>query len=969
MCNVLRCGGFVTNLGAVVGGGGAGVADLQIGVLGPLVVSRGGVSRALGPRLAVLLSVLVMEAGRGVSAHRLVDMLWGGDAPDSARATLRSHVSHLRRALGGGGIAADDPDASSGRHGGPVVVTMGSGAGVGYRLDVDPERVDVFRFERRCAEGSGLLAANTTGHEQRAVEVFADGLALWRGPAFAQVADLAFAQAHIGRLDTLRWSARYGYAQALARCGRRTEAIGLLVSMTAEDPYDEAVRRSLALSLYAEHRIEEAARVCREGVLLLRERGLDAPELDALQQAVLRREVPQAEQARPARHGRQAESGAPVEVPRMLPPDVTRFVGREEQLTHARLHLRDGATLLVTGSAGVGKTSLVTRLAHLAVGDFPDGQLYVDLRGFDEGRALDPATALRRFLDALGVPTARTPRDVEAQAALYRATLTGRRVLVVLDNASHAAQVRPLLPGVPSCAAVVTSRSQLLGLVAIDGAHPSTLDVMTVPEARDLLAARIGHARLAAAPDAADDVIGLCARLPLALAIVASRTAARPHVALDAVAGELRESGDLSAWTTEDPAADVRTVFSWSYRALKHDCAALFRLLGLHPGPSVSLAAVAAAAGVSQPSARAVLRTLCEAHLVSEPSHGRYACHDLLRAYAGELLHLVDDDSTRRAATRRLLDYYLHSAYRAARQLVPNRRALAPPDCDPGVTPEQFGDDGSAMAWLRVEYPVLCGVIQLAARHGLDRHAYQIPWALAGFFERNGHFTDWLLSQQEALSAARRLADPQMEASSHVGLAAVNARLGHLDTVLEHLGHADRLYRELGDRDGRAYVQLCMGWAYGPRGQDRQALGSAKAALRLYIDAGNHNGQAMARNNIGWFHAQLGEYGEALANCRSALEQLRASGNLYWEGRTWESLGYIHHRLGEHTEAVTCYQAALDRLHDIGNRPYATQVMARLAETYQALGDLQAARHVQHDTAALLAELARGGSVLDATAK
>ncbi len=931
------------------------MADLQIGVLGPLVVSRGGVPRALGPRLATLLSVLVMEAGRGVSAHRLVDMLWGGDAPDSARATLRSHVSHLRRALQDSDDTAADDANTSGRQGGPVVVTIGSGAGVGYRLDVDPERVDVFRFERRCAEGSRLLA---TGHEQRAVEVFAEGLALWRGPAFAHVADLAFAQAYIGRLDTLRWSARYGYAEALARGGRRTEAIGLLVSMTAEDPYDEAVRRLLALSLYAEHRIDEAARVCREGVLLLRERGLDAPELDALQQAVLRRDVPR------------AGPGARVEVPRMLPPDVTRFVGREEQLTHARRYLRDGATLLVTGSAGVGKTSLVTRLAHLAAGDFPDGQLHADLRGFDEGRALDPATALRRFLDALGLPADRIPRDVEAQAALYRATVAGRRVLVVLDNASHAAQVRPLLPGTPSCATVVTSRNQLLGLVAIDGAHPSTLDVMTVPEARDLLAARIGHARLAAAPDAADDVIGLCARLPLALAIVASRTAARPHVALDAVAGELRESGaDLSAWTTEDPAADVRTVFSWSYRALKDDCAALFRLLGLHPAPSVSLAAVAAAAGVSQPSARALLRTLCEVHLVSEPSHGRYACHDLLRAYAGELLHLVDDDSTRRAATQRLLDYYLHSAYRAARQLSPNRRALAPPDCDPGVTPELFGDAGSAMAWLRVEYPVLCGVIQLAARHGLDRHAYQIPWALAGFFERNGHFTDWLLSQQEALSAAQRLADPQMEASSHVGLAAVNARLGHLDTVLEHLGHADRLYRELDDRDGQAYVQLCMGWAYGPRGQDRQALDGAKAALRLYIDAGNHNGQAMARNNIGWFHAQLGEYGEALAHCRSALEQLRASGNLYWEGRTLESLGYIHHRLGEHTEAVTCYQAALDRLRDIGNRPYATQVMTRLAEAYHALGDLQAARRVQHDTAALLAELARGGSVLDAIAK
>ena len=322
---------------------------------------------------------------------------------------------------------------------------------------------------------------------------------------------------------------------------------------------------------------------------------------------------------------------------------------------------------VITGTAGVGKTALAVHWAHRISDRYPDGQLYVNLRGFDPtGTAVAPAEAIRGFLDAFGVTPPQIPLSLQAQAALYRSLLAGRRVLILLDNAAEDDQIRPLLPGSPGCLVIVTSRNELRGLIVTEGAHPVDLDLLSTAEARQLLSRRAGESRVLAELPAADDIIALCARLPLALMLVAARAAAHPGFRLAALAAELREAGgSLDAFSGQDQATNVRAVFAWSYLRLSTPARRLFRLLGLHYGPDISTPAVASLAGMAREQIRPALAELARAHLVTERVPGRFAFHDLLRAYATELAGAHDSDDYRRAARRRMLDHYLHSAYRA----------------------------------------------------------------------------------------------------------------------------------------------------------------------------------------------------------------------------------------------------------------------------------------------------------------
>ncbi|TWH70393.1 DNA-binding SARP family transcriptional activator [Micromonospora olivasterospora] len=629
---------------------------LRVGVLGPVRAERDGTPVRLGPRLVALLSVLVVEVGRPVPAARLMTLLWGDRSASAA--TLRSHVSHLRRAL--------TPDPADAR----VLVTVGSAGSVGYQLDLPPERIDAWRFERAYDEGRRLLSDGAT---ERAAAVFGEALALWRGPAYADVADQPFALREIARLDSMRRSVWRGHAEALCALGRYPEAVGQLVGAVADEPYDEALRRLLALALYAEQRVEEAAQVCREGLTLLRERGLDAPGLHEVQRAILRREAPPA-----------AWPG-PRAAPCLLPPEPVRFVGRTAEFERARRHLCDPMSareaLVVTGPAGVGKTTFAVRVAHTVADRFPDGQLYVNLRGFDPGgAATTPDEAVRGFLDALHVPAQRIPATLDARVGLYRSLLADRRILVVLDNARDAAQVRPLLPGAPGSAVLVTSRNQMTGLAAADGADPLVLDVLTAAEARLLLEWRLGVDRLVVEPLAVDEVVAACAGLPLALAVVAARACVHRKFPLGALAAELCTGRvGLDGFANGDAATDVRAVFSWSYRALAADAARMFRLLGLSPGPDVTVPVVASLAGLPVRRVRPLLTELCELHLVTEHAPGRYTFHDLLRAYATELAHTVDTPADRDAAQHRLVGHYLGTAHRAARLLAPHRDGIPAP--------------------------------------------------------------------------------------------------------------------------------------------------------------------------------------------------------------------------------------------------------------------------------------------------
>jgi hypothetical protein len=416
---------------------------------------------------------------------------------------------------------------------------------------------------------------------------------------------------------------------------------------------------------------------------------------------------------------------------------------------------------VVTGIAGVGKTALALHWAHRVRERFPDGQLHVDLRGFDpRGAAVTPADAMRSVLDALGVPPTRIPSGTEALAHLYRSGFDGRRCLLLLDNAADGEQVRPLLPGAPAARVVVTSRTQLLGLVATHEAVPVPLEPLDAPTARALLRRRIGD-RLDREPQARDALVARCAGLPLALALVAARAVVDPGTPMAALVTEIGERGASTALAAvRDPVADPREVFGWSYEALAPADRRLFRLTGLHPGPDLTVPAAASLAVDDPPAVASTLGRLVEAGLLGEPVPGRYALHDLLREFAAERGAAEDARVDRDAAATRLLDHYLHSALAADRRLEPERDPVHPPAALPGVRPEEPADAAAALAWFSAERSVLMRLLPVAREAGADRHLWQLAWSLVAYFDLQGHWADFAASQQEAVAAARRLGDP-----------------------------------------------------------------------------------------------------------------------------------------------------------------------------------------------------------------
>jgi Domain of unknown function (DUF4062)/NB-ARC domain len=499
-------------------------------------------------------------------------------------------------------------------------------------------------------------------------------------------------------------------------------------------------------------------------------------------------------------------------VPRQLPAAVQHFAGRTTELAALtgllRRRAETGGTVVISaigGTAGVGKTALAVYWAHQVADRFPDGQLYVNLRGFDPaGTVVEPAEAVRRFLDAVGVPPERIPADLDAQAALYRSQLAGRRMLVVLDNARDTAQVRPLLPGAPTCLVLVTSRNQLSGLVAADGAHPIILKLLTPDEAQDLLTRRLGPDRTAAEPEAVEQIITACARLPLALAIVAAQAATHPHLPLATLASELCTDADrLGPLTTDDPATDVRAVFSWSYHALIPEAARLFRLLGLHPGPDISTPTAASLAALPTSRVRLLLAELARANLIVEPIPGRYGFHDLLRAYAADLAHTVDTDQQRHNATHRILDHYLHTAYTAERLLNPARDPITLSSPQTGVAPEQLVDHRQALDWFTTERPVLLATVDHAATTGWDTHAGQLTWTLTTFLGRRGHWHDQVVAGRAAVAAAQRLADPPAQARAYRTVADAYILLGVSTTPTPSCGKLSTSTGRLATRSGK----------------------------------------------------------------------------------------------------------------------------------------------------------------------
>jgi tetratricopeptide (TPR) repeat protein len=653
-------------------------------------------------------------------------------------------------------------------------------------------------------------------------------------------------------------------------------------------------------------------------------------------------------------------------VPAQLPADVPGFAGRGEHLAWldkllAGVEADAPAAVVisaVSGTAGVGKTALAVRWAHRVRGEFPDGQLYVNLRGFDPGgRVMEPAEAVRGFLDALGVPPQRVPPGLQAQTGLYRSLLADKRVLVILDNARDAEHARPLLPGAPTAFAIVTSRSQLTPLVTA-GAHPLTLDVLSNTEARELLARRLG-AQAAGEPAAVQEIVTRCARLPLALSIAAAR-AQQSGFPLSVMAGELTDAGTrLDALDAGDAATQVRAVLSWSYQALTPAAARLFRLLGLHPGPDVSVAAAASLAGEPAHQTRPLLAELTRANLLSEQVPGRYAFHDLLRAYATDLANAVDNPEQRQAAADRLLDHYTHTACTASRLLHPTRDPIPLPLRPPaaGATPNLLPDHRQAMAWLTAEHPVTLAALRLAADLGYDRHTWQLAWALHTFLLRRGHWHDLAAAWQAALDAAGRLGDLAAQAHAHRSLAYTDTRLGRYPDAHTHHQHALDLSALAGDRIEQARIHLEIGYLYERQDRPDQALDHAQQALTLYQAAAHRRGQAIALNGVGWYHALVGDHTKAITYCEQALTLLQRLDEHWGQAATWDSLGYAHRHLAHYAQAVNCYQHALTLYRDLGDRHEEANTLANLGDAHHAAGDADAARAAWWHALAIFTDL------------
>ncbi len=668
--------------------------------------------------------------------------------------------------------------------------------------------------------------------------------------------------------------------------------------------------------------------------------------------------------SRPGRAGAAPAAQATV-VPRQLPAGVAHFAGRTAELAALQAWQHEAASadeavkvLVIGGTAGAGKTALAVHWAHQSAGEFPDGQLYVNLRGFDpSGTPVAPGDALRWFLGAFGVTEEQIPDSVDAQSALYRSMLAGKRVLVILDNARDAAQVRPLLPGSRSCLALVTSRARLPGLAATEGARLVPLDVLTADEARELLAGRLGE-RARAEADAAQQLTEACSRLPLALSIVAARVAARPYLPLADLVRELADAqGRLEALDAGDPVASVRAVFSWSCEQLSGPAARMFRLLGLHAGPDVTLAAAASLAGVDRAQAVAAVAELADAHLIAEHAPGRYAFHDLLRAYAAYLAGSTDTDAERGDAVRRVLDHYLHTASGGSSLLNPVRPQLPLGPPQPGVTPEPMGSVGDALAWFEAERQVLIAAITQAAEAGLDARAWQLPWSVWLFFDREGYWHDQVAIQRIAIAAAGRLGNRARQAHAYRDLGCTYGRLGQLAEARDLCTQALDLHREVGDRMGEARAHSEIAMLAEQQGRIAEALGHAQLSLALYRDEGYEPGLAKMLNGVGWMHALLGDYEQALEFCEQALGMYQGRGDPLNEAATWDSLGYSLLHLGRLEEAISCLRTAVGLIEVLRTGYYQTTMLVHLGDAYYAAGQLPQARQAWQEALAILEDL------------
>lgn len=876
-------------------------------VLGPLEVYLDGEPVPVpSGRSQVLLAALLLRANRFVPVDELVDLVWDGTPPrfDRAKATLHMVVRRLRVALG-------DADCVRTRTG-------------GYLAVVEPDQLDLLRF--RALAGSGDFGAAS---------------ALWRGPVLGNVASERLHHQEVAHLVDERLVVLERRIDAELDRGLSGELVPELRSLVAEHPLREPFWRHLMLALYRSGQQAEALTAYQDvRTKLADELGVDpGPALQELYQQILRADV---------------STGARPQVPRQLPPGVRNFVGRDEELNH--LDKASGVTV-VHGVGGVGKTALVLRWARDQRDDYPDGDLYVNLRGFDpEVQPVDPAAAAEMLLVGLGVED--VPSGADARFALLRTKLVDRRLLLVLDNAASVRQVLPLLPGAAGVRVLITSRNQLRALVSQHDATAISLRQLEFEAARSLLAEVLGEQRLDTEPEAAREIVERCAGLPLALRVFAERVARFPDVSLREFVNELRNER-LDAFSDFHD-VDVRAVFSWSYRALDDGSARMFRLLSVHPGPEFDVSAAAALAGVSVAQARRLLERLVADALVQTRSLGRYCLHDLLRAYAAEL---CGDDE---AAALRMTEWYVHTLEQAVLRKGVQEMVKAG-DITSGVTPQLFASRFDALAWCREEWDNLVAVMHAALSRGWSDLAQYIPAHLCTYLivqrTRSREFIDIIevlvgagttLEQrgvlqvklafvyddvgrledaqrylEEAIRVARARGEKTVEVTAVINMSALHGNLGHLEKALEFSRRGVELARELGDRyrENGALSNVAVDLA--KLGRWEESLVFSEQALAVSTERGDGHQQMVDHYSRANALVGLGRFAEAEPELEIALDGARKYGDLVSEAWTYVQLGAALHGLGRQQEADAAWDRAAAILPEL-EEPVAKRIGTRL---------------------------------------
>jgi DNA-binding SARP family transcriptional activator/Tfp pilus assembly protein PilF len=923
------------------------MATVQVRLLGPVDVLVDGVSRPLGGlRRKAVIAVLALRAGRVVSSEWLAELIWGDSPPVTAVNSLQQHISSLRAILGmKSAILARSP---------------------GYVLNLGDEATDAQVAERLIRDGTSSV------DPERRMNRLQAAVALWRGPPLAELAGLTWFAEQARQFDDSLLQTRQALIELRLALGQHAQVVSELESLFGAHPLHEQLAGLLMRALYGIGRQADAlAAFHRLRHTLNEDLGIDpSPQLRDLETAILRQDptLAVAPGTLPS-----AAAEAPLVIspraPAQLPSAVAGFTGRGRELNSlddilaemtaeaAEANARRPAPVgifAVSGTAGVGKTAVAVQWAHRIADRFPDGQLYVNLRGYDPEQPISAADALAGFLRALGVPGQDVPLDLDERAARYRTELSRRRVLLVLDNAGSVEQVRPLLPGTAGCMAVVTSRDSLAGLVALDGAHRLDLELLPMEDAVALLRRLIG-ARVDAEPAAAAELARQCARLPLALRVAAELASTHPASSL---AGLAKELGDQQRrLELLDAAGEIRTavrsVFSWSYQQLPQDAARAFRMLGLHPGPDFDAYAVAALTDITVEDATRLCALLARAHLIHPSGPGRYVVHDLLRAYASYLAGAEDSEPGRRAALSGLFDYYLAAAAAAMDTLHPAERHKRP-RVEPARTPvPSLRRSDPARAWLDTERPNLVVVCAYTAAHGWVGHTVRLAQTLFRYLDIAGHHTEALTTHTHAHRAARASGDRPGEARALNNLAAVYWWQAQHRQAADYYQEAVALFRASRDRGGEADALTNLGVVHRSLGELARAIEHHQHALVLYRETGNVVGEAQALTSLGIVYTTLGQLAPAAEHYQLALVLWRETGKSDGEADALTNLGCVYLRQGELERAAECHELALTRYRQHGYRGGEANTLNNLGLVFCRQNDLARAADYHKQALAL----------------